>query len=311
MKHFSNLVKIIIAISLAIVMYIPMYITFEYDKEKELVSEILAFQDKYSYIISDKDMVDEKQLYEMSKGIVYPENSNLIKYQENLEDKVYTIIDQSYNNQERLFKLMNELNITNLDSETATKYNELINLNRNDLTKYQTTKDVILIDEVAKRNNELLEIVQVDYSKNSDIIEAFEKAKENENTTNKLIDDCFTTQTNDKWKPSVEISTLWCKNSGLDNCNTKDLFLKDEEKGYSSFSMNNPKQVNSDIKTFEYVSYSPNYVDQSIVDYFSKYTDEYTIYLEVFEQEVNNTKIYKYNAIPVKSDYELSCSYEN
>lgn len=310
MKHFTNLFKILITFALSLVMYIFMYIAFEYDHQKISINNIIEFQKKYVDVIPSNDLKSKDDLYALSNGIILPNNEALNLYQTSLENKVYSIIDKNYNDQERLFNLITSFNKSHLDKETLSDFNELVSINQEDIKEYQKSKDSKLLEKITKTNSELLEIFKVDYIMDKAVIEAFQKAISNNKTITSLTDDCFTQQKQTYWIPDIEVSNNWCKNSGLTNCNTKDLF-KQSENGYTSFTMNNPSKTSDTLKTFEYTSYSPNYIDPSIVEYYQDYTKDYTIYLEVFKQTINNINIYKYNAIPIKNDISLSCDYRN
>lgn len=273
----------------------------EYYNIKKIENTISKFHAEYKEFINQDLLIED--ISDISTKVLF-RSSDLQKYYDKIRiDTLSSIKEINFQN-EQSFNLLKNENTSYFSKELLEEFNILTKANKELFTKSQTENlSEEEIEIIINNNNRLLEIIQANFDNNTDIINGYNNAKDNIDTLIETSNTCFLDQVENDWILNATISSLFCNTLG--KCNNNKVF-KDEANSPVSITLNNPK--NRFVKSYEYVSY---FEDDFKIEYILNnmiLKDNETYFIEVFEKEIAQRSIYKYNIVVIDSDSNVDCS---
>ena len=297
----NNKQKKIMKILVFLVMLFSYHLILEQDRAKRLEQSIITFQEEYSDFIDSKAKLDSNSIDKLINSNSF--NTIIIsEYYERIKRNTHKNFKESVLEEKYLLNLLKNENTTNYDSDKLADYDKLVKQADSLIYDIEKSKesDISNLSLLRLTNKRIHDIVANEIKKDNIIHNEYLKAKNNINTSNIILNDCFEKQRNYGWDYDIKLSQELCLILKLDNCQ------KNEDSFYG-YTLNNPQKVNKKLNYIEYVSYDKDEYHYDNFENFLRKNSDKRIYAEIYTKKVRNNTIYKYNIIAYPKTYQLDC----
>ena len=281
--------------------FIVFFLILDNERAKRIERNIVNFQKEYQQYIDSG--LDKKTLSMLAADNFFASN-RLNEYYNNLKNKTFKRYEKEYLDELYSFNFLKMENTNNFMAENKLNYQHLVEQNNELISKLEIRSNVGYLTNLKENNERLIVIANKELGNDALVIQEFLRAQKNIGTQITLLNDCFKEQKFVKWHYNREISQNYCEKLALGNC--LELYNSDSET-FISFTLNNPKKTSIKNLAYEYVSYHADDYRIHNLDLYQKNSGNNRIYIEVYELEIFNRKIYKYNISVIDKGYQLSC----